>query len=555
MPPHAADAPLRPGDRLPVVLLVGALLLGVLLRAWHYGANASLWLDELALANNVLPRSLPTLLTEPLDFAQVAPVGYILLLKGISWAAGSGELALRLPAFLAGVAALPLTALLSRELLGLRHAWMPTLLVAVSTPLVFQAAQVKPYSGDVLLALALLLVAVRAARASAPPRLPALAALGIMAPWFSFPALFALAAAGLALLLGSRRWTGRAIAPGIGLVLVLWAASGTIALAVAFTLVTEATSLFMQDFWSTGFPRIPPTSLADLLWPFTALTDLLRELGNFRGSRPLAVVTALGTLAWAVRGGRVALLILVPAAAAVAAATLHLYPLAARTALWALPLVAILLVLGTRTVLERLLPASGAQVTALLLPLSLGIPFLLGGRSPLPPPTEHPRPVLQHLVDTARPGDVAYIHYSGWQAWQYHAPRLGAAGPPAMIGTCSRADRGLPLRELQGLAGHDRVWVFLSHSEDQLREREMFARFLDAAGARPVEDFRRPTSSRSDGLTSIALLYDLRGARITGAAGDSLITAVLEDLPAPGPRCGHPFIPDSLDRSSFAPTP
>ncbi|MCL4864636.1 MAG: hypothetical protein KJZ47_02005, partial [Gemmatimonadales bacterium] len=304
MPPRAADAPLRPGDRLPVVLLVGALLLGVLLRAWHYGANASLWLDELALANNIVPRSLPTLLTEPLDFAQVAPLGYLLLLKGISWAAGSGELALRLPAFLAGVAALPLTALLSRELLGLRHAWMPTLLVAVSTPLVFQAAQVKPYSGDVLLALALLLVAVRAARASAPPRLPALAALGIMAPWFSFPALFALAAAGLALLLGSRRWTGRAIAPGIGLVLVLWAASGTIALAVAFTLVTEATSLFMQDFWSTGFPRIPPTSLADLLWPFTALTDLLRELGNFRGSRPLAVVTALGTLAWAVRGGR-----------------------------------------------------------------------------------------------------------------------------------------------------------------------------------------------------------------------------------------------------------
>jgi len=554
MPPAAANSNLRPGDRLPPILLLGALLLGVLLRAWHYGANSSLWLDELALANNVLPRGLPALLTDPLDFAQIAPLGYLLLLKGISWTGGDGELGLRLPAFLASVAALPLIALLARELVGLRQAWIPTLLVAVSSPLVFQAAQVKPYSGDVLLTVALLWVAVRATRATTTPRLPAITALGIVAPWFSFPALFALAAAGLALLLGSRRWTGRALAPGIGMVLSFWALSSAAALMVSFALVTEATSLFMQDFWVIGFPRIPPASLADLLWPFTALTDLLRELGNFRGSRPLAVVTALGTFAWAARSGRMAIVTLVPLVAAVAAATLHLYPLAARTALWALPLVAILLVLGTQAVLERLPLAPDSRFTALLLPLALGIPLLLGGRSPRPLATEQPRPVLQHLVDAAQPGDAAYIHYSGWQAWQYYAPRLGAAGPPVTVGACSQLDRGLPLREIQALAGHDRIWVFLSHPDDQLREREMFTRFLRAAGARSVEEFRRPVDFRTEGLTSVALLYDLRGARITGATGDSLIAAVLIELPAPGPRCGHPFIPDSLDRSYSPPS-
>ncbi|HXU32187.1 MAG TPA: hypothetical protein VN851_16580 [Thermoanaerobaculia bacterium] len=54
-----------------------AILLGVALRLWQYLANPSLWVDEAALARNVLDRSVPGLFGA-LDYGQIAPPGFLL---------------------------------------------------------------------------------------------------------------------------------------------------------------------------------------------------------------------------------------------------------------------------------------------------------------------------------------------------------------------------------------------------------------------------------------------------------------------------------------------
>ena len=59
--------------------MTALLLVGAGLRLWRYFANASLWIDEIALAENVLRRPLSALLRQPLALDQVAPPGLSLI--------------------------------------------------------------------------------------------------------------------------------------------------------------------------------------------------------------------------------------------------------------------------------------------------------------------------------------------------------------------------------------------------------------------------------------------------------------------------------------------
>ncbi len=80
-----------------VVIGVGAI---VRLRAFVHGR--SLWLDEAFLALSLIERS-PLELFRPLDYAQVVPVGYLLLLKSLAAPFDYGEWSLRLVSLAAGL--------------------------------------------------------------------------------------------------------------------------------------------------------------------------------------------------------------------------------------------------------------------------------------------------------------------------------------------------------------------------------------------------------------------------------------------------------------------
>src|SRR5215469_14396831 len=53
---------------------------GIVLRLGQYIANRSLWLDESVLALSIARRSFRGLL-EPLDYSQIAPIGFVMLEK------------------------------------------------------------------------------------------------------------------------------------------------------------------------------------------------------------------------------------------------------------------------------------------------------------------------------------------------------------------------------------------------------------------------------------------------------------------------------------------
>src|SRR5262245_36305168 len=174
-----------------------AVAIGVILRLVQFFARPSLWVDEAAMARNVLDRNMYALLLSPLSYGQVAPPGFLAAVKACSLVFGVGELSLRLVPVLSGVLAVPLFYLLARRHLGQFTTATATLAMSIATPLVLFSANLKPYATDVLATIAIVLVAEEMVDAVwDKPLTIALAIGGLVVPMFSSAAVFALVPAG-----------------------------------------------------------------------------------------------------------------------------------------------------------------------------------------------------------------------------------------------------------------------------------------------------------------------------------------------------------------------
>src|SRR4030095_15396588 len=97
-------APTPRRARTPRIAATRAL--GVVLRLVQYFGATSLWFDELALARAIADRSLVALVTQPLPYTQVAPVGFMAAVKIATRLFGADSLGFRLVPTIAGIAAL-----------------------------------------------------------------------------------------------------------------------------------------------------------------------------------------------------------------------------------------------------------------------------------------------------------------------------------------------------------------------------------------------------------------------------------------------------------------
>jgi hypothetical protein len=77
------------------LVLASLVTIGIALRLWQYLADQSMWFDELSIARNISERSLSQLLTQPLGYAQTAPLGFLTAVGISSNVFGPSDLALR----------------------------------------------------------------------------------------------------------------------------------------------------------------------------------------------------------------------------------------------------------------------------------------------------------------------------------------------------------------------------------------------------------------------------------------------------------------------------
>ena len=512
--------------------LVLVTVAGASLRLWQYGANVSLWVDELALVRGILAADLRELLTTQLLHNQVAPKGFLLVEKLAVSALGPSEYALRLFPLVCSLVALVAFVRLSTRLLTGAGPLVASTLFAATPALVASGSLAKQYSADVCVAVLLWQLAYGLSTRTVTPRRAAL--FGSLLVWFSSPAALMTAALGAALL----AWPGtgsdgkdrrRSLVP----VLACWWLSSLAATAATFATTTHATRDYMQWFWSGGFAPLSPTVFVKTLWPLARVSSMFGPGQTFAGMgypapAAYAALALLGLALLWLRDKRKAALLSAPLLFTLAAAASKQYPFSDRLVLFLLP--GLLLAIAAAVEYARHLLSTRSRA---LSALAVALPLLpaLYPLAAAPPPhfTEPIKPVLEYVRERRRPGDAVYVYYGAALAVTFYAERYGMRRDEFAVGGCHRGDSRLYLREVDTFRGRPRVWVVLTHAGPALRERDDIVAYLDAIGIRREGLVLEPHGIGRNMLPAEAHLYDLSKV-------EKLDEAFAETFPLKGPH-------------------
>ena len=489
-------------DKAAIALL---LMIGVILRLRQYLTGRSLWADEAMLALNIVDRGFAGMF-QPLDYDQGAPIGFLVAEKLLHFILGKHELVLRFFPLLAGLLSLWLFYLLLKRFMGRAGLLVALGLFVFNPRLIYYSSEVKQYIVDVAVTIILLLVAAPVFRATLRQKdFVWLAIAGLVAVWFSHPALFVLAGIGLALLiqtlqgrdLSSLRWV-----LGMGILWIL-----NIAFLYFLILNDLSQNAYMREYWQGAFLPVPPWS--DPGW---FMKNLNENIGIQFGI-PYAVylVFFLMLVGWVMlwfhqQGYAIGFACMVFAASL--ASALRLYPLFERMILFFVP-VGLILIGKAVEAFHRRVERFGlpGRVSVLLL-----AGFLLYGSITTsiqnflePKYFEHIRPTMDFVREAWKDGDVLYVSHGALPAFRFYAPFYRLEDIAYEFG--KREDYKNPqnlLSQLDSFQGRPRVWILLSHvyERGEFNEREFVLNYLDQIGEKQRE-FRLP------GTSVFLYLYDL----------------------------------------------
>ena len=478
-------------------LTVTAISVGVVLRLLGYFRNRSLWFDEAALAVNLVERPLAGLF-RPLEFHQGAPVGFLVVEKSLTSVLGPSEFALRLLPLICGLLTVFLTAVVARFYVSRSAVPFAVALVAVNPSLIYFSSEVKQYSSDALVTLLLLCTFARLAESDWSGRwMAALAAIGSVAIWFSHPAVFLVAGAGIVLLVSGRSDVRRIAR--LASVLTAWGAS--LVLLYMVSLRHLANDHALLDFWGQYFPP-NPTGAHTLMWLFDVFSASFHDPGG------LAVLPGMGlfivgwaglfrrnrTLGWIVFWSGVGLLL---------AAFAHKYPLGSRLLIFAVPILLLLVAEGLATVCDRLPHGNLVEVVVACLVLSLPALNAIRGVSGIR--RDDIRPVIQYVNARAAPSDDWYVYFQAQPQMRYYSDVFGMSVKWKLGSDCG-GDAACYARDVDSLIGGSRAWIIFSHVlvRDGTDDRTILVALLNQKG-RCLEEFSSGSAH--------AYLYDFSMSR------------------------------------------
>jgi hypothetical protein len=359
-----------------------------------------------------------------------------------------------------------------------------------------------------------------------------LAALGVVAMWFSQTAVLVLG--GIAFGLTANCAVGRdwPALRRLALVYAAWAASF-----VPWYLVSARYTVhspYMDAFWGSGFMPTPNHLRGMAVWLYQSLNRVFVEPLGLASDDPfghavrrvglvakLAGVVGVTRAAWAGDGRW--LLILGPIVATLGASGVHLFPFGStlqgtgRVILFLAPM--FLLVVAAGADVLRRIPVLGMAAYAYMLawplyPLAKSFPWHREG--------EEVKEVMAYVAKHRRPEDAVYVYYNARPAFSYYARRYGFPDTGYVVGQCSPRDPGAYLRVLPRLANRPRVWLLFTHVEWSagVDERAVALAYMDRLGTKLDEYENYGTSAH---------LYDLRARRGTDGA------APISEPPVPQP--------------------
>ena len=339
--------------------LVGMIALGIVWRFARFGACPPMWGDEAFIAVNLLVRDFAGLL-RPLEYYQIAPVGFLWAELAVVRALGPSEWAIRLIPFLSGLAALGLFVRFARKTVDRRSALMAVGIFAASFYPVRHATEVKPYSTDLLFSMMATILAwsIWLDRDSIR-RWLALTTLIAAGVWFSYPLVFV--AAGVGTVLAVRVGTNpdrRALALYVGFGLTI-STSWVLSYLTFGRTQAEAAPFYTElETWRDAFPPLSQPWLLPYWLLDTHTGNMLAYPNGGKNFASLGTAIAVAAGCWTLRKTRPAFLAMLlepPGAHPDRGLRLHRYPYgtSARTTLYMAPAFCLLAGVGLVALIRR----------------------------------------------------------------------------------------------------------------------------------------------------------------------------------------------------------
>ena len=474
-----------------VIICLAVVIAGILFRLSQYFANRALWMDEAALALNIVNRSFVEL-AQPLDHNQGAPLGFLFVEKVLTALLGNTDYVLRLFPIICGLVSLLVMYALARRLFVERVSIVAAVvLFAVSDRLIYYASEVKQYSSDALICLLALLVCERFVNRNPSNRdFALLATFGATAILFSHSAVFVLAGVGTALGLDfilKRDWHSRL---KLGVVFCFWLVPFVALYFVSFRQLSENKDLLV--FWQPAFMPFPPwrnwgwfiSSSHSVPW---AWAD---PLGLPNKSVVLLLVAGITSI-W-LRRWEIGAMLLFPIAFTLIASASHMYPFSGRLVLFLVPIFLLFLAetIGRiRSFLDQFwhsvrigLPvAIAALLWVVIIPSRAAVLYVWQPRL-----HEEIKPILSYLSAHRRGGELVYVYYGAEEPVLFYSTLFGITANNIIYGTNNRGSFAKYINELDKLRGMGRVWFVFSHNYNRggVDEQAELLAYLDKTGKR-----------------------------------------------------------------------
>jgi uncharacterized membrane protein len=465
--------------RISVWLVIGLLTLGLAARCRQYFSSPSYWHDEAYLLLNIFSKSYMALLG-PLSDDQAAPPLFLWLLRWLYQLGGGQELVMRLPAFMAGVAALFIMLPLARLVLPHRGWIIAVGLCALSHHGMTHSYEVKPYSGDLLMSELVLLAVACTVLLEASERRQRVGRLGLLVaaafgPWLSFTSVFMLGGASAALLTLAwqrrRRWDW-----------ICWlSVTGTLALSclLLWQVTRQQDTAGLHQWWSAYFLD-SSSPLAAGRWMAASVV----EVGHYGATGlgiPLAILGVLGLPLIMMRSRPMAAALLVPLFLAWLASAIHRYPMGDRLVFFLSPCLWLAVAAGVGELLRQ--RSSPEPRLRFFGPTSLGVVLSLALLAPgavrmakylvVSAPKVDYLDAFTYVHKHRLPGDAIWVSHP--QVYEVYFGR-----EPLFLGAYT------PLDELEQTARERRVWmVFNPQVPGATQFPEVFTR-LRLAGSAPT---------------------------------------------------------------------
>ncbi len=472
-------------------------IIGIVLSIINFINNRSLWTDEATLSLNIINKPIYELL-QPLDYNQVAPVGFLLVEKFFASLLGNTDWSLRIFPIISFFLSIFLIysvtqKILKNKLFGLfTAAFFATSFITLS-----YSSEVKQYMTDITFGLLILLGTIIYNENGFKNKWWLYSILGIVSIWFSNVSILLLFSSGLYSMYKTYHSIEKKY---LRLVITLGLWFFSFVIYYALFIYNHPTKDMMINYWQNAGGFMPQDILSADFYKslFFKMIMFFSLLSSSMFTLLLAPLFLFGFFFLAKKKREILYLLVSPLILHLVLSYLQLYPFSKRLILYLYPSLLIIIFSGFFFIHSLL--KGNQQRLLYILPLLLTANILLLIRYGFPIEKEEIKKSMSYLNPRLINGDNIYVYYGATAAFNFYKEQFNLKIDDADIILTSGNRNNWSNYQEPILKLNDSVWILFSHiywikNEEKMQEEEFILNIFRDEGYQIIDEQKYRGSS------------------------------------------------------------